>query len=151
MGDVVRPMEIEYAGEDVNLHRDLMRRGARVGMLSSSTGGDLHRSARWREIYQPCTAAPGGGRSTSPAGSAASCAWSWPSTGRAGERSRTIEVVCEGAGRVFSGDEAGFARRLAPPVATLLRDAQARAGSLAGLAGRVMPCGAACAGTAGSG
>ena len=117
MGDVVRLMEIEYASDDVNLHRDLMRRGARVGVLSQSTGGDLHRSLRWREIYQ---------------------------SGGIGDELRveltfggrcwgTLEVVRERRDPFFSDEEAGFTLRLASQVAALLRDAQARTWSAAGI------------------
>lgn len=45
----------------------------------------------------------------------------------------TMEVVRERAGRTFSDDEADFALRLAPRVGTLLRQAQARSWSAAGL------------------
>jgi DNA-binding CsgD family transcriptional regulator len=116
MGDVVRLMELEYASDDVNLHRDLMRRGARVGVLSRSTGGDLHRSARWREIYQP------GGIGDELRVELAADGRCWG----------TLEVVRERRGRFFSDEEADFALRLAPRVATLLRDAQARSWSAAG-------------------
>jgi len=117
MGDVVRLMELEYASEDVNLHRDLMRRGARVGVLSQATGGDLHRSARWREIYQP------GGIGDELRVELAVEGRCWG----------TLEVVRERRGRLFSDEEADFALRLAPRVATLLRDAQARSWSAVGL------------------
>jgi DNA-binding CsgD family transcriptional regulator len=116
MGDVARLMQIEYAGEDVNLHRDLMRRGARVGVLSRSTGGDLHASVRWRDIYQP------GGIGDELRIELAVDGRCWG----------TIEVVRERRDRVFSDEEADFALRLAPRVATLLRDAQARIWSAAG-------------------
>lgn len=113
MGDVVRLMELEYASEDVNLHRDLMRRGARVGVLSRSTGGDLHRSARWREIYQP------GGIGDELRVELAVDGRCWG----------TLEVVRERHGRSFSDEEADLALRLAPRVALLLREAQARSWS----------------------
>jgi DNA-binding CsgD family transcriptional regulator len=116
MGDVVRLMELEYASEDVNLHRDLMRRGARVGVLSRSTGGDLRRSARWREIYQP------GGIGDELRVELAVEGRCWG----------TLEVVREGPDRLFSDEEANFALRLAPALATLLRNAQARCWLAAG-------------------
>jgi DNA-binding CsgD family transcriptional regulator len=120
MGDVARLMKIEYASEDVNLHRDLMRRGARVGVLSRSTGGDLHRSIRWREIYQP------GGISDELRVELTIGGRCWG----------TLEVVRERGDRLFSDEEADFALRLAPRVATLLRDAQARIWSAAGMGDR---------------
>jgi DNA-binding CsgD family transcriptional regulator len=116
MGDVARLMQIEYASQDVNLHRDLMRRGARVGVLSRSTGGDLHRSIRWREIYQP------GGMGDELRVELAVDGRCWG----------TIEVVRERRGRLFSDEEAEFALRLAPRVARLLREALARTWSAAG-------------------
>jgi DNA-binding CsgD family transcriptional regulator len=116
MRDVVRLMQIEYASDDVNLHRDLMRRGARVGVLSRATGGDLHRSIRWRDIYQP------GGIGDELRVELAVDGRCWG----------TMEVVRERHDRLFSDDEADFALRLAPRVAALLRDAQARSWSAAG-------------------
>jgi DNA-binding CsgD family transcriptional regulator len=116
MRDVARLMQIEYASDDVNLHRDLMRRGARVGVLSRSTGGDLHRSMRWRDIYQP------GGIGDELRVELAVDGRCWG----------TMEVVRERHGRLFSDDEADFALRVAPRVAILLRQAQARAWSAAG-------------------
>jgi DNA-binding CsgD family transcriptional regulator len=97
MRDVVRLMEIEYGGDDVNLHRDLMRRGARVGALSRATGDELRVELA---VDGRC--------------------WG------------TLEVVRERHDRLFSDDEADFALRLAPRVATLLRQAQARSWSAAG-------------------
>ncbi len=46
-----RFFEPEYA-EDVNCYRDLVTQRSPVRSLYSATGGDLRRSARWREIYQ---------------------------------------------------------------------------------------------------
>jgi DNA-binding CsgD family transcriptional regulator len=46
-----RFFELEYA-EDVNCYRDLVTQRSPVRSLYSATGGDLRRSARWREIYQ---------------------------------------------------------------------------------------------------
>ncbi len=110
-------MEIEYASQDINLHRDLMRRGARVGVLSRSTGGDLHRSIRWREIYQL------GGMGDELRVELAVDGRCWG----------TIEVVRERRGRCFSDEEADFTLRLAPRVARLLREAQARTWWAAGI------------------
>src|SRR5215212_11831329 len=46
-----RFFELEYA-EDVNCYRDLVTQRSPVRSLHSATGGDLRRSARWREVYQ---------------------------------------------------------------------------------------------------
>src|SRR5829696_2729114 len=46
-----RFFELEYA-EDVNRYRDLVTQRSPVRSLYSLTGGDLRRSARWREIYE---------------------------------------------------------------------------------------------------
>jgi hypothetical protein len=67
-------------------------------VLSRSTGGDLHRSIRWREIYQP------GGMGDELRVELAVDGRCWG----------TIEVVRERCGRLFSDEEADFALRLAP-------------------------------------
>jgi hypothetical protein len=45
-----RLFEIEYA-EDVNRCQDLVEQRSPIQSLHAATGGDLRRSARWREIY----------------------------------------------------------------------------------------------------
>jgi DNA-binding CsgD family transcriptional regulator len=44
---------IEYSGEDFINFSDLARTGAKVGILSEATGGDLRKSPRWRELFGP--------------------------------------------------------------------------------------------------
>jgi DNA-binding CsgD family transcriptional regulator/PAS domain-containing protein len=44
---------IEYSGEDFINFSDLARTGAKVGVLSEATGGDLRKSPRWRVLYGP--------------------------------------------------------------------------------------------------
>ena len=112
VGDVVRLMQLEYASDDVNSHRDLMR-GEGVGVLSRSTGGDLHRSARWREIYQP------GGMGDELRVELALDGRCWG----------TLEIVREQGEAPFTDEQADFALRLSPQLAMLLRDAQARSWS----------------------
>jgi DNA-binding CsgD family transcriptional regulator len=45
-----RLFELEYV-EDVNRYRDLVKQRSPVRSLHAATGGDLRRSARWRELY----------------------------------------------------------------------------------------------------
>lgn len=108
--DLARLTLIEYASDDVNLHRDLMRRDSRVGVLSQSTGGDLHRSDRGREIYQPS----GIGDELRAELAAGGRCWG------------TMDIFRERSSRRFSDEEADFTRHLAPRIARLLRGAQAR-------------------------
>lgn len=44
---------IEYSGEDFINFSDLARTGAKAGILSEVTGGDLGKSPRWRELFGP--------------------------------------------------------------------------------------------------
>jgi DNA-binding CsgD family transcriptional regulator/PAS domain-containing protein len=44
---------IEYSGEDFINFADLARTGAKVGVLSVATGGDLQKSPRWRVLFGP--------------------------------------------------------------------------------------------------
>jgi DNA-binding CsgD family transcriptional regulator len=44
---------IEYSGEDFINFSDLARTGAKVGVLSEATGGDLEKSPRWRVLFGP--------------------------------------------------------------------------------------------------
>jgi DNA-binding CsgD family transcriptional regulator len=44
---------IEYSGEDFINFSDLARTGAKVGILSEATGGDLAKSPRWRVLFGP--------------------------------------------------------------------------------------------------
>jgi DNA-binding CsgD family transcriptional regulator len=44
---------IEYSGEDFINFSDLARTGAKVGVLSEATGGDLQKSPRWRLLFGP--------------------------------------------------------------------------------------------------
>jgi DNA-binding CsgD family transcriptional regulator len=44
---------IEYSGEDFINFSDLARTGAKVGILSEVTGGDLQKSPRWRVLFGP--------------------------------------------------------------------------------------------------
>ncbi|HEX6488878.1 MAG TPA: LuxR C-terminal-related transcriptional regulator [Candidatus Dormibacteraeota bacterium] len=48
-----RFLQLEYSEPDFNKFADLARRTPSVGLLGEATGGDMHRSARWREINQP--------------------------------------------------------------------------------------------------
>jgi DNA-binding CsgD family transcriptional regulator len=48
-----RFFEIEYSLDDFNKFAELARRPSPVGSLRSATGGDLSRSARWREVFHP--------------------------------------------------------------------------------------------------
>jgi DNA-binding CsgD family transcriptional regulator len=48
-----RFFEIEYSLEDFNKFAELARRPSPVGSLRGATGGDLSRSARWREVFHP--------------------------------------------------------------------------------------------------
>lgn len=117
--DLARLTLIEYASDDVNLHRDLMRRGSRAGVLSQSTGGDLRRSDRGREIYQPSGI---GDELRAELAAGARC-WG------------TMDVFRERSSRCFSDEEADFTRHLAPRIARLLRRAQARMSPAEGAAG----------------
>jgi DNA-binding CsgD family transcriptional regulator len=44
---------IEYSGEDFINFADLARTGAKFGILSEATGGDLQKSPRWRVLFGP--------------------------------------------------------------------------------------------------
>jgi DNA-binding CsgD family transcriptional regulator len=44
---------IEYSGEDYINFSDLARTGAKVGVLSEATGGELQKSPRWRVLFGP--------------------------------------------------------------------------------------------------
>ncbi|MFP3712122.1 helix-turn-helix transcriptional regulator [Puerhibacterium sp. TATVAM-FAB25] len=46
-------IECELTEDDVNTFADLARRGDQAASLSSATGGDLYRSARYRRVYAP--------------------------------------------------------------------------------------------------
>jgi hypothetical protein len=48
-----RFLQIEYAEEDFNKFADLARSKPPVGLLIPATGGELEKSARWREICHP--------------------------------------------------------------------------------------------------
>jgi DNA-binding CsgD family transcriptional regulator len=48
-----RFFEIEYSLDDFNKFAELARRPSPVGSLREATGGDLSRSARWREVFHP--------------------------------------------------------------------------------------------------
>jgi DNA-binding CsgD family transcriptional regulator len=48
-----RFVEIEYAEPDFNKFADLARRTPPVGILVTATGGELEKSARWREVCHP--------------------------------------------------------------------------------------------------
>lgn len=48
-----RFFEIEYSIDDFNKFAELARRQDTVASLSEATGGDLSRSARWREVFHP--------------------------------------------------------------------------------------------------
>jgi DNA-binding CsgD family transcriptional regulator len=48
-----RFFQIEYSLEDINKFADLARRADPVAGLSDTTGGDVSRSARWREVFHP--------------------------------------------------------------------------------------------------
>jgi DNA-binding CsgD family transcriptional regulator len=51
--DAIRIAEIEYRDDDVNTFRALARSGRRAASLSETTGGDLDRSLRHREVRAP--------------------------------------------------------------------------------------------------
>lgn len=48
-----RFFEVEYSEDDFNKFAELARRPRPVADLSEATGGDLSRSARWREVFHP--------------------------------------------------------------------------------------------------
>jgi DNA-binding CsgD family transcriptional regulator len=52
-GNTQRFLEIEYSSEDFNKFNELANSSRRVGSLSRATGGDLSRSARFREVFGP--------------------------------------------------------------------------------------------------
>jgi len=52
-GKTQRFFEIEYIEPDFNKFGDLARQRLSVGVLSSASGGELHRSPRYREIFGP--------------------------------------------------------------------------------------------------
>src|ERR1700736_2979001 len=52
-GDAARALEIEYQAADFNKFEILAVGAGRAAGLALSTGGDLQRSTRWRDIFQP--------------------------------------------------------------------------------------------------
>jgi DNA-binding CsgD family transcriptional regulator len=99
-----RLFELEYA-EDVNRYRDLVERRTPVRSLHAATGGDLRRSARWREIYDGSGLADElrivlvlDGR-----------CWGF------------LELLREPGDGVFSEEEGTFLARLMPQIATSLK------------------------------
>src|SRR5215208_419749 len=50
---VPRSLELEYSGRDFAAKDVLARRANSTGSLSTETGGDLARSARWDEVMRP--------------------------------------------------------------------------------------------------
>jgi len=48
-----RFFEIEYSVADINKFAELARRAEPVAGLSDTTGGNVSRSARWREVFHP--------------------------------------------------------------------------------------------------
>src|SRR5215213_11407637 len=99
-----RFFEPEYA-EDVNCYRDLVNQRSPVRSLLSATGGDLQRSARWREIYQG-------------SGLADELRMVLVLDGRCWGY---LELLREQGDRAFSEEEADFLARLVPQIATSLR------------------------------
>jgi hypothetical protein len=59
--------EIEFFDNDVNSLAELASRRRPVGILREETGGQLERSARYREILRPMGLERSCGRSSSPA------------------------------------------------------------------------------------
>ena len=99
-----RLFELEYA-EDVNRYRDLVKQRSPVRSLHSATGGDLRRSARWREIYDG-------------SGLADELRMVLVLDGRCWG---FLELLREQGDRAFSEEESAFLARLVPPIATSLR------------------------------
>ena len=99
-----RLFELEYAG-DVNCYRDLVKQRAPVRSLHSATGGDLRRSARWREIYDG-------------SGLADELRMVLVIDGRCWG---FLELLREEGDRAFSEEESAFLARLVPQIATSLR------------------------------
>jgi DNA-binding CsgD family transcriptional regulator len=50
---VPRLLEIEFLPGEANTFSELLGARASTASLSEATGGDLHRSARWRDVLQP--------------------------------------------------------------------------------------------------
>jgi DNA-binding CsgD family transcriptional regulator len=99
-----RFFELEYA-EDLNRYRDLVEQRSLVRSLHSATGGDLRRSARWREIYEG-------------SGLADELRMVLVLDGRCWGY---LELLREQGDRAFSEEEGDFLARLVPQIATSLR------------------------------
>ena len=104
IGNPGRLFELEYA-EDVNRYRDLVKQRSPVRSLHSATGGDLRRSARWREIYEG-------------SGLADELRMVLVLDGRCWG---FLELLREQGDRSFSEEEVAFLARLVPRIATSLR------------------------------
>ncbi|MFL6123844.1 LuxR C-terminal-related transcriptional regulator [Actinophytocola sp.] len=81
-----------------------------VSVLSDATGGDLHRNARWRELYGP----HGVGDELRLALLADGQCWGY------------LELLREDTGRYFSLEEAEFLLRLGAPIAKAIRETLTR-------------------------
>lgn len=97
--------EVEYSQEDFNKFAELARRNDPVGDLAEATGGDLSRSARWREVFQPL----GLDDDLRAALVSDGTCWGFLALHRAAERG------------VFTTEEARFVKVLAPHLAEGLR------------------------------
>src|SRR5262245_21432556 len=102
-----RLFEFEYA-EDVNRYRDLLKQRPPVRSLHAATGGDLRRSARWRELYDG-------------SGMADELRMVLVLDGRCWG---FLALLREQGDRAFSAEEAMFLARLMPQIATSLRRAR---------------------------
>jgi DNA-binding CsgD family transcriptional regulator len=97
--------EVEYSQEDFNKFAELARRTDPVADLAEATGGDLSRSARWREVFHPL----GLDDDLRAALVSDGTCWGYLALHRAGDRG------------VFTTDEARFVKVLAPHLAEGLR------------------------------
>jgi DNA-binding CsgD family transcriptional regulator len=102
-----RLFEFEYA-EDVNRYRDLLKQRSPVRSLHAATGGDLRRSARWRELYDG-------------SGMADELRMVLVLDGRCWG---FLKLLREQGDRAFSAEERVFLARLMPQIATSLRRAR---------------------------
>jgi DNA-binding CsgD family transcriptional regulator len=106
-GDAGRAFEIEYQEADFNKFELLAVGAGRAAGLALSTGGDLERSTRWRDIFQPLglgdelrTALMSGGH-----------CWGY------------LALHRDQASRPFNSSEVAFVARISPLLADGLRDA----------------------------
>lgn len=106
--DLGRFLALEYGSDDLDRLLTLADGdGPAIGVLSHTTAGDLSRSARWRELYQP----HGIGDELRLALFADGYCWSY------------LELLRDCNGHHFTTEEAEFLLRLSAPMAKALRAA----------------------------